>query len=415
MKLIKFSNLLFSFSKLYEIFLVKNFKGDNDKMGIFDKVKEAAMNQFIEVIEWLDDSGNTILYRFPVYQQEIKNGAQLIVRESQTAVFVFEGQVADVFTPGRYSIDGGNTPILSKLGAWKYGFNSPMKSEVYFVNTKQFTDMKWGTSNPIMLRDADFGIVRLRAFGAYSMRVADPAVFIKEVAGTNAHFQTEDIDEQLKRAIVTEFSDALGEMKIPALDLAAQYKEVGETIRAKINEDFGTYGLQVTKFYVENISLPPEVEEAMDRRASMGALGNVDNYMKFQAADALRDAAQNEGGGAGLGAGLGAGFAVGNQMVNAFGQQGGGGQSQQPPQAQTVPCPTCGKPNTAGVKFCADCGGKMEIAKVPCVKCGAELREGAKFCSECGSTQEKQKCAGCQAELAPGAKFCAECGAKTEG
>jgi len=385
-------------------------------MSFFDKVKEAAMNQFIEVIEWLDNSGDTILYRFPVYQQEIKNGAQLIVRESQTAVFVFEGQVADVFTPGRYSIDGGNTPILSKLGAWKYGFNSPMKSEVYFVNTKQFTDMKWGTSNPIMLRDADFGIVRLRAFGAYSLRVADPAMFIKEVAGTNAHFQTEDIDEQLKRGIVTEFSDAIGELKIPALDLAAQYKELGEAIRAKINEDFSSYGLQVTKFYVENISLPPEVEAAMDKRASMGALGNVDNYMKFQAADALRDAAQNEGGGAGLGAGLGAGFAVGNQMAGAFGGMQGGQQSgqSQPPQAQTVSCPTCGKPNAAGVKFCGECGGKMEIAKVPCVKCRAELREGAKFCSECGSSQEKQKCANCQYELAPGAKFCPECGTKTE-
>ena len=370
-------------------------------MSIFDKVKEAAMNQFIEVIEWLDESKDTILYRFPVAGQEIKNGAQLIVRESQAAVFVFEGQVADVFAPGKYTIDGGNTPILSKLGAWRYGFNSPFKSEVYFVNTKQFTDMKWGTANPIMLRDADFGIVRLRAFGAYSMRVADPQTFIKEVAGTNAHFQTEDIDTQLKRAIVTEFSDALGEMKIPALDLAAQYKELGEAIRAKINEDFRTYGLEVTKFYVENISLPPEVEEAMDKRASMGALGNADQYMKFQAADALRDAAQNEGGGAGLGAGLGAGFAVGGQMANAFsgqGQQPSGGQ-----QTQMIACPTCGKSNVVGTKFCGDCGGNMEIAKVPCVKCGAELREGAKFCSECCSTQEKQKCANCQHELNAGA------------
>ena len=382
-------------------------------MSLMDKVKEAASNQFIEVIEWLDNSQDTLLYRFPVYQQEIKNGAQLIVRESQAAVFVFEGQVADVFTPGRYTVDGGNTPILSKLGAWKYGFNSPIKSEVYFVNTKQFTDMKWGTSNPIMLRDADFGIVRLRAFGAYSLRVADPAGFIKEIAGTNAHFQTEDIDGQLKRAIVSEFSDAIGEMKIPALDLAAQYKELGEAIRAKINQDFSTYGLEVTKFYVENISLPPEVEAAMDKRASMGALGDAQKYMQFQAADALRDAAQNEGGGAGLGAGLGAGFAVGGQMANAFGagqpggQQGGGGS------AATAPCPTCGKQNNPAAKFCADCGGKMEVAQVPCVKCGANLREGAKFCSECGSTQEKQKCANCQAELAPGAKFCAECGTKT--
>ncbi|MBX3242877.1 MAG: SPFH domain-containing protein [Acidobacteria bacterium] len=380
-------------------------------MSIIDKVKEAAMNQFIEVIEWLDSSQNTLVYRFPVYQQEIKNGAQLIVRESQAAVFVFEGQVADVFTPGRYTVEGGNTPILSKLGAWKYGFNSPIKAEVYFVNTKQFTDLKWGTSNPIMLRDADFGIVRLRAFGAYSVRVADPAGFIREIAGTNAHFQTEDIDEQLKRAIVSEFSDAIGEMKIPALDLAAQYKELGEAIRGKINQDFSSWGLEVTKFYVENISLPPEVEAAMDKRASMGALGDAQKYMQFQAADALRDAAQNEGGGAGLGAGLGAGFAVGGQMANVFGQQAGttGGGSA----AATVPCPACGKQNAAGAKFCADCGGKMEVAQVPCVKCGAQLREGAKFCSECGSSQEKAKCTGCQAELAPGAKFCPECGTKT--
>ena len=384
-------------------------------MSLFDKVKEAALNQFIEVIEWLDSSQDTLVYRFPVAGQEIKNGAQLIVRESQAAVFVFEGQVADVFTPGKYEIDGGNTPILSKLGAWKYGFNSPFKSEVYFVNTKQFTDMKWGTSNPVMLRDSDFGIVRLRAFGAYSLRVADPAEFIRQIAGTNAHFQTEDIDGQLKRAIVTEFSDALGELKIPALDLAAQYKEIGEAIRAKINEDFSTYGLEVTKFYVENVSLPPEVEAAMDRRASMGALGDAQTYMQFQAADALRDAAQNEGGAAGLGAGLGAGFAVGGQMANVFSQQAGGvGGAAQPPTAATVPCPSCGKANAAGVKFCSDCGGNMEVAKVPCVKCGAELREGAKFCSECGSTQEKAKCGNCQFELAAGAKFCPECGTKTE-
>jgi membrane protease subunit (stomatin/prohibitin family) len=379
-----------------------------------DKVKEAAMNQFIEVIEWLDPSQNTLLYRFPVYQQEIKNGAQLIVRESQAAVFVFEGQVADVFTPGRYTIEGGNTPILSKLGAWKHGFNSPIKSEVYFVNTKQFTDMKWGTSNPIMLRDADFGIVRLRAFGAYSLRVADPGAFIREIAGTNAHFQTEDIDGQLKRAIVSEFSDAIGEMKIPALDLAAQYKELGDAIRGKINQDFGSYGLEVTKFYIENISLPPEVEAAMDKRASMGALGDAQRYMQFQAADALRDAAQNEGGGAGLGAGLGAGFAVGGQMANAFGMGQPGGQQGGGAAAATVPCPSCGKQNNPQAKFCADCGTKMEVAQVPCVKCGAKLREGAKFCSECGSSQEKQKCSNCEAELAPGAKFCAECGTKQE-
>src|SRR6478735_1057592 len=377
-------------------------------MGILDRLSPSA--QFIEVIEWLDNTGATMMYRFPVRDQEIKNGAQLIVRESQAAVFVHEGQVADVFEPGRYTIDGGNTPILTKLGAWKYGFDSPFKSEVYFVNTKQFTDMKWGTSNPIMLRDSDFGIVQLRAFGAYSLRVVDPAEFIKQIAGTNAQFNTEDIDVQLKRAVVTEFTDALGELKIPALDLAAQYKEVGAGLRTKINEEFKDWGLEITKFFIENISVPEEVQKAIDKRASMGAIGNVDQYMKFQAADALRDAAQNEGGGAGLGAGLGAGFAVGGQMANAFAgtanqgavQQGGGGAPA------TVPCPGCGKPNQPQAKFCAECGDKMEAApkvEVPCVKCGAMLRDGAKFCSECGASQEKPRCAQCQHELAPGAKF----------
>ncbi len=387
-------------------------------MSIFDKVKDAAMHQFIEVIEWLDNTGDTMVYRFPVEGQEIKNGAQLIVRESQAAVFVTEGQVADVFTPGKYTIDGGNTPILTKLGAWKFGFDSPFKSEVYFVNTKQFTDMKWGTSNPIMLRDADFGIVQLRAFGAYSLRIIDPSEFIKQIAGTNAQFNTEDIDVQLKRAVVTEFTDALGELKIPALDLAAQYKEMGERLRTAINEEFKDWGLEVTKFFIENISVPEEVQDAINKRASMGALGDAQRYMQFQAADALRDAAQNEGGGAGLGAGLGAGFAVGGQMANVFGQQAAGG-GQAPQQgaggatAATIPCPSCGKPNQPAAKFCADCGAKMEVAQVPCIKCGAELREGAKFCSECGSSQEKPHCANCQHELAPGAKFCPECGTKT--
>jgi hypothetical protein len=198
-------------------------------MGILDRLSPSS--QFIEVIEWLDDSPNTLLYRFPVKDQDIKNGAQLIVRESQAAVFVYEGQIADQFPPGRYTVDGGNTPILSKLGAWKHGFNSPFKSEVYFVNTKQFTDLKWGTPNPVMMRDADFGMVRLRAFGIYSMRVTDPQALIKEVAGTSGRFITEDIEGQLKRTLVGGFSDALGESKIAALDLASNYDELAKFTR----------------------------------------------------------------------------------------------------------------------------------------------------------------------------------------
>ena len=353
-------------------------------MGILDRLSPSA--QFIEVIEWLDNTGDTMMYRFPVRDQEIKNGAQLIVRESQAAVFVHEGQIADVFGPGRYSVDGGNTPLLSKLGAWKYGFNSPFKSEVYFVNTKQFTDLKWGTSNPVMMRDADFGMVRLRAFGIYSMRVGDPRELIKQIAGTNARFVTEDIEGQLRRTLVSGFSDALAESKIAALDLASNYDELGQFAKNKLQDEFKTLGLELTKFTVENISLPEEVEKAMDQRTQMGVLGDMGKFTQFQAAQAMRDAAQNPGGGAGLGAGLGAGFAVGGAMANAM------SDAMRPR-------------NTANESVAAPSTQK-------CVKCGASLQAGAKFCSECGTSQLPAKCPNCQHEIAPGAKFCNECGTK---
>src|SRR5918995_655883 len=345
-------------------------------MGIMDAIR----SQFIEVIEWLDDSGNTLLYRFPVQGQEIKNGARLTVRESQAAVFVFQGQIADVFTPGLYTIDGGNTPILSKLGAWKYGFNSPFKSEVYFVNTRQFTDLKWGTPNPVMMRDTDFGMVRLRAFGIYSMRVADPQAFIKEIAGTSGRFITEDVEGQLKRTLVGGFSDALGESKIAALDLASNYDELGKFIRVKLNEEFKTFGLELTKFVIENISLPQEVEAAMDKRTSMGVIGDVGRYAQFQAADAMRDAAQNTGGGAGTGVGLGAGFAMGNAMASAMsdamrGSKEGSGPAPSSPTG--VACPQCGSQNATNAKFCQECGTKLGNAV--CANCNAELTPGAKF------------------------------------
>src|SRR5881394_2524980 len=321
-------------------------------MGILDAIR----SQFIEVIEWLDDSGNTILYRFPVQGQEIKNGARLTVRESQAAVFVYQGQIADVFGPGLYTIDGGNTPILSKLGAWIHGFNSPFKAEVYFVNTKQFTDLKWGTSNPVMMRDADFGMVRLRAFGIYSMRVADPRELIKQIAGTNAQFVTEDIEGQLRRTLVSGFSDALGESKIAALDLASNYDELGQFARNKLQDEFKTLGLELTKFTVENISLPEEVEKAMDQRTQMGVLGDMGRYTQFEAAQAMRDAAQNPSGGAGLGAGLGAGFAVGNAMAGAMGNAMRPGGATEPAQApSTQKCIKCGASLQAGAKFCSDC------------------------------------------------------------
>jgi membrane protease subunit (stomatin/prohibitin family) len=393
------------------------------KMGIFD----ALRSQFIEVIEWLDDSGNTMLYRFPVGGQEIKNDARLIVRESQAAVFVHDGQIADVFPPGSYTVDGGNTPILSKLGAWKYGFNSPFKAEVYFVSTKQFTDRKWGTPNPVMMRDADFDMVRLRAFGIYSLRIADPRAFIKEVAGTNGRFETEDIEGQLKRTIVSGFTDALGESKIAALDLASKYDELSRLARPRLAAEFNSFGLELTKFIIENISLPPEVEAALDKRTSMGVIGDTNRYTQFQAADAMRAAAENPSGGAGTGAGLGAGFAIGNAMAGAM-SNAVNAPHQQPAQEQsatttgstesaTIKCPKCHAANIASSKFCNECGAPLEVASktAPCLQCGAEISASAKFCSVCGAKQEKQRCPNCQAEIAPGAKFCGACGEKIEG
>jgi len=357
-------------------------------MGILDRLSPSA--QFIEVIEWLDDTGNTLVYRFPVRDQEIKNGAQLIVRESQSAVFVYEGQIADQFPPGRYTIDGGNTPILSKLGAWKYGFNSPFKSEVYFVSTKQFQDLKWGTPNPVMMRDPDFGMVRLRAFGIFSIRVAEPRTFIKEIAGTNARFVTEDVEGQLKRTLVSSFTDALGESKIAALDLASNYDELGKFMRGKMSDDFKAWGLELTKFVIENISLPQEVEAAMDKRTSMGVIGDVGRYTQFQAADAMRDAAQNPSGGAGTGAGLGAGFALGNAMAGAMSdalkqsREDATSTAQNSAAAATgVKCPNCGHQNNPGAKFCNECGTKLGPATCP--NCQNELPAGAKFCNECGT------------------------------
>lgn len=303
-------------------------------MSLWAKLK----GELIDIIEWLDDSKDTLVYRFERYGNEIKYGAQLTVREGQVAVFVNEGELADVFGPGLYELETSNVPILSTLQGWKYGFESPFKAEVYFVSTRQFTDRKWGTKNPIMLRDPEFGVVRLRAFGTYALRVKDPAVLIREIVGTNAHFTTDDITNQLRNLIVSRFTDILGENKIPALDLAANYSELSDFITQKIQPEFEEYGLALTKLLIENISLPPAVEEAMDNRSSMGVIGNLQAYTQFQAAQAMEEAAKNPaGGGAGSGMGLGMGFAMANQMANAFGQQQ---TTTSAPQAGPPPLPT---------------------------------------------------------------------------
>src|SRR5262249_18961165 len=281
-------------------------------MGLLNRLRA----EFIDIIEWTEPSHSDLLaYRFPRYGNEIKMGAKLVVREGQTAAFVNEGQLADVFQPGTYTLETQNLPILATLQGWKYGFHSPFKAEVYFISMRRWTDLKWGTQNPIMLRDAEFGPVRIRAFGTYAMHVTDPAAFLRQLVATNPSFETYEITNQLRNTIVSRFADAIGEAKIPVLDMAGNYERVASVALARISPDLATMGLTLTAFYIENISLPPEVEKAMDTRTKMGMLGNLDQYTKFQTAEAIPEAAKNPGGLAGVGAGLGAGSARARQMA----------------------------------------------------------------------------------------------------
>lgn len=320
-------------------------------------IKNMIKGQLIDVIEWTDNTSNTIVHRYDRNGKEIMMGAQLTVRESQLAVFVNEGEIADVFTPGRYELSTQNMPIMTVLKSWKFGFNSPFKAEVYFINTKQFRDVKWGTTNPVMMRDAEFGMIRLRVFGSLSFRVGDPVKFLKEVFGTNSLFKVEDIADQLKRTVVSNLSDTIAESGIPALDLAANYDELSDFAANKMRSKFDELGIYLVNLLIENISLPEEVEKAMDKRTSMGVVGNLDSYAKFQAAEAIRESANNPGNAF---AGMGVGMATANMVSNMFNQS-------MPNNTQNA------NQNTApatGAKFCSNCG--------------TALNGEAKFCSNCG-------------------------------
>lgn len=326
-------------------------------MGLWDKIT----GELIDIIEWLDQTRDTMVWRFPRHNNEIKNGAQLIVRESQAAAFIREGAMADVFqVPGTYTLDTRNMPILSTLLGWKYGFESPFKAEVYFVSTRTFTDRKWGTKNPFMVRDPEFGPTRIRAFGTFAIQVSDVAVFLRNVAGTNSVFSVEQIGEQLRDLMTARFTDACAESKIPVLDMAANQDELGRVLLERINYDFEQYGVRVTQLVVENISLPPEVEKAMDKRTSMGVLGNLDAYMKLQAGSAMEKAAENPGGTASLGMG----FVMANQLGGMM-QPGGPGASVQPPQpgqqspGQQPPSPHQPPPLPGDLSFHAAINGKQ--------------------------------------------------------
>jgi membrane protease subunit (stomatin/prohibitin family) len=291
-------------------------------MSIWDRLK----HELIDIIEHIDDTSNTLVYRFDRYRNEIKNGAKLIVREGQAACFVREGQLADVKTPGTYTLDTKNLPILGTLLGWKYGFESPFKAEVYFVSTRTFTDLKWGTANPIMLRDPEFGPVRVRAYGTYAMRVSDPGTFLKKLVGTDGRFTTEEITTQLRNLIVSRFADIVAQTKIPVLDLAGNYDKMSGFMGGRMKTEFADYGIEVVNLLIENVSLPAEVEAALDKRTSMGVIGNLNAYTQYQTAEAIRDAAKNPGT-AGQFIGIGLGQAMGGQMVGAVGAAQAAGAS----------------------------------------------------------------------------------------
>jgi len=303
-------------------------------MGLFDSIK----GQLIDIIEWTSNDPETLAHRFERRENEIKMGAKLVVREGQSAVFINEGKLTDVFTAGTYTLSTQNLPVLSDLRGWKYGFNSPFKAEVYFINSITISNRKWGTPNPVMMRDKELGVVRLRAFGAFAYSVTNATTFFKTAIGTLAQVQTNDLETQLKALIISAFSDTLGESQISAFDLAAKYSELGTLVEKSLTEKFAYYGLKVNQFILENISLPQEVEAIIDKRSSMGVVGNLDQYMKFNVADKAGEAISQGGGLAGTLAGAGLGLAIGGQIagqlnpgINLGQSAAGAGSAAMPP------------------------------------------------------------------------------------
>ena len=336
----------------------------------------------LKSLEWVDDTHDTLIYKYPMDGRQIQWGSKLTVRESQVAIFLNKGKVADVFKPGYYFLQTSNLPILTQIMAWPYGFKSPFYADVYFVNTKQFTNQRWGTSNPITMRDKDFGTIRLRGYGTYAFRVTDAEKLFKELSGTNSTFSTEDINQHLKSIIVSSISDTIAESKISALDIASNLLEFSDVASQTLAKEFEVFGLELTKLVIENISFPEEVEKAIDTRSSMGVLSDkMDTFVKYQSANALREAATNPGT-SGFGTQIGAGLALGEMMRQSISTTDSK-KEEASTKEDTKFCPECGAANPLGAKFCCECGVKL-IVKGKCPKCGAEVSSKSKFCPECG-------------------------------
>lgn len=361
----------------------------------------------LKVIEWNDSSKDTIVYRFPVKDRyAIMNGSTLVVRPSQVAMFVYKGKVADVFEPGTYKLTTENIPFISKLLALPTAFELPVQAEVYYVNTKQFTGQKWGTQNPIILRDKEFGAIRARGYGVYSFRVIDAKVFMEQLFGTSELYTTDDVANTIRPMIIETITDAISESKLSVLDIASSYKEFGDKVVASSEKEFSPYGLKLEDLVIENISLPESVEKALDERSRLGIMEDkLGTYTQLQVADSIKEAAKNPNGNnlAGLGVGLSAGGAMGHLFNQNL-------TMENKPKAKTTTCIKCGVEIPEKAKHCPECGAKQGLT---CPKCGESVSARAKFCANCGEKLGPQeKVCKCGEKLKPNAKFCPNCGTK---
>lgn len=350
--------------------------------------------QFLDIIEWEDSSNDTLVYKFPMQDNEIQNGAQLTVRPGQTAVFVEEGQIADVFPEGRYELETKNLPILGDLKGWAFGFKSPFKADVYFISTKNFIDQKWGTPNPIWIQDPKFEQIEVKAFGTFGFKIADPVRFISTVSSTSKIYKLAELRGQLKEFVISEFSNVVAKQGVSIAELSQNYRIMNDAMKKELEDEFGGVGLEITAFTVSNISLPEDLAKFLKERTRINMMGGMDTYTTVRKLDALENVSENEGAGGSAmqtGLGMGAGLGMGQLMSQSLQASPSPGSSQNTaPVVKTKACSKCSQPMPADAKFCHNCGAKSE-------------QETGKFCSECGHKN------------APDAKFCTECGKKLNG